>query len=133
MLCPQPETEELVELVLLDVGRLIADPNISGAGGGRGGRRVCVLDVGSLGPPERQGRVQHQAGPRWPWGRLQRSSVSRPWVNDRAARWTLCSTESGHADEITKEDNSPEMKLSEETNGGRARPKSPRAKRTKRT
>jgi release factor glutamine methyltransferase len=59
MLCPRPETEELVELVLSDVGRLIADPNIGGAGGGWGGRRVRVLDVGSLGPPERQGHVGH--------------------------------------------------------------------------
>ena len=88
MLCPRPETEELVELVLSDVGRLIADPNIGGTGGGRGGRRVRVLDVGSLGPPERQGRAGHRAGPRRPWGRLQRSSVSRPWVNNRTARWT---------------------------------------------
>ncbi len=37
MLCPRPETEELVELVLSDVGRLIADPNIGGAGGVGGG------------------------------------------------------------------------------------------------
>ena len=88
MLCPRPEMEELVELVLSDVGRLIANPNIGGAGGGRGGRRVRVLDVGSLGPPKRRGRARHQAGPRRPWGRLRRSSVSRPWVNDRAARWT---------------------------------------------
>ena len=42
MLCLWPETEKLVELVLLDVGRLIADPNIGGAGGvGGGGGCAC--------------------------------------------------------------------------------------------
>ncbi len=54
MLCPRPETKELVELVMSDVGHLIADPNVGGVGGGGwGGRRVRVLDVGSLGLPER--------------------------------------------------------------------------------
>ena len=88
MLCSRPITEELVELVLLDVGRLIANLNIDGTGWGQGGRRVRVLDVGSLGLPERQGRAGHWAGPRRPWGCLQRSLISRPWVNGRAARWT---------------------------------------------
>jgi methylase of polypeptide subunit release factors len=54
MLCPLPETEELAELVLSDVGRLISDPIIGGAGGER---RVRVLDVGSLGPPECRGHA----------------------------------------------------------------------------
>ncbi len=74
--------------VLLDVGCLITDPNIGGAEGGRRGRRVRMLDVGSLGPPERRGCARHWAGPQRPWGRLQRSSVLRPWVNNLAAWWT---------------------------------------------
>ena len=45
MLCPRPETEELVELVLSDIDRLICDLNID-AGGGERRRKVRVLDVG---------------------------------------------------------------------------------------
>jgi release factor glutamine methyltransferase len=42
MLCPRPETEELVELVLADIDRLIDIAKIEGGGN----RRIRILDVG---------------------------------------------------------------------------------------
>ncbi|KAL3778335.1 hypothetical protein ACHAW5_010231 [Stephanodiscus triporus] len=43
MLCPRPETEELVELVLADVDRLIDDAKIEAGGNDR---KIRILDVG---------------------------------------------------------------------------------------
>jgi release factor glutamine methyltransferase len=43
MLCPRPETEELVELVLADIDRLIHDVQIEAGGNNR---KIRILDVG---------------------------------------------------------------------------------------
>ena len=43
MLCPRPETEELVELVLADIDRLIDDVQIEAGGNNR---KIRILDVG---------------------------------------------------------------------------------------